>query len=151
MEKEIYIGYNLKYGHKGYGSLKDYPKENIIEMPIAENLMVGTAIGLAMEGFRPVVFFERFDFVLNGFDAIVNHLDKYFQYPVAIKIIIGSAKPLNPGVQHCQDYTEALKLMVKNIDIFESKSLVESQKIMNKYWKLKRPIIIIEKREIYNK
>ena len=31
--------------------------------------------------------------------------------------MIGSKKPLYPGPQHCQDHTEAYKLMLKNIDV----------------------------------
>ena len=38
--------------------------------------MVGLAIGMSFEGFKPVVYFERHDFMLVAADAIGNHVDK---------------------------------------------------------------------------
>src|SRR3989344_5918500 len=96
-EKVIFLGYNIKYGSKAYGTLKDVPKEKLIETPLAENLMVGLAVGLALEGFKPVLFFERHDFILVAMDALVNHLDKIermshgeFKPVVLIRAIVGA-------------------------------------------------------------
>ena len=75
-EKTIFIGYNISFGSQAYGTLKDIPSIQKIETPLAENLMVGLAIGLGMGGYRPVLFFERHDFILNALDGLVNHLDK---------------------------------------------------------------------------
>ena len=58
------------------GTLKDVPDDQKIETPVAENLMVGLAIGMSFEGFKPVVYFERHDFMLVAADAISNHIDK---------------------------------------------------------------------------
>ena len=43
-------------------------------MPVAENLTMGVAIGLALRKARPVVIFQRMDFMLIASDAIINHL-----------------------------------------------------------------------------
>jgi pyruvate/2-oxoglutarate/acetoin dehydrogenase E1 component len=89
-------------------------------MPVSENLMIGFALGLSLKEFKPVVFIERMDFILNALDAIVNHLDKIkeksnneFQPAVLIRCIVGNKnKPLYTGITHTQDYSEALKKMV---------------------------------------
>ena len=146
---KIYIGYNLKYGHKANGWLKDYDEYNIVETPVAENLMTGLAIGMAMEGFKPVLYFERHDFMLNALDGLLNHLDKDYYYHVIIRACVGSTKPLDPGKQHTQNYTEAFKKMFKNIKIFEPKDRKGIQDLLDQEWK--EPIMIIESREIYNK
>ena len=65
-ERTLFIGYNLVRGSKAYGSLSDIPSEKIIEMPVAENLMAGLSNGLSIGGFRPVLIFERHDFMLNA-------------------------------------------------------------------------------------
>jgi pyruvate dehydrogenase E1 component beta subunit len=70
-----FIGYGIRYG-KAMGTLKNVSESQLIETPVAENLMVGLAIGLSLRGKKPVVFIERADFLLNALDAIVNHLDK---------------------------------------------------------------------------
>ena len=71
----IFIGYNVKYGN-AIGTLKDVPDEQKLETPVAENLMAGLAIGMSFEGFLPVVYYERHDFMLVAADAIINHIDK---------------------------------------------------------------------------
>lgn len=112
----VFIGYNLKYGSRGYGTLSGVPQEKIIEMPVAEALMSGVAIGLSLGGYIPILIFERHDFMLLGLDALVNHLDKFnslsngqFNPKVIIRAIIGGTKPFNPGDQHNQDFTPIFK------------------------------------------
>lgn len=115
----IFIGYGLMKG-RALSTLKNVPETKIIEMPVAENLMVGFATGLALKGYMPVVFIERMDFLLNALDAIVNHLDKIkalsdgeFSPAVIIRCIVGNkTKPLYTGVTHVQDFSVALVNMV---------------------------------------
>ena len=117
--KYIYIGYGLQKG-RALGTLKDISSKQIIEMPVAENLMVGFAVGLSLKGYKPVVFIERMDFLMNSLDAIVNHLDKIqkkslyeFNPAIIIRCIVGNInKPLYTGVTHTQDHSEALRLMI---------------------------------------
>ncbi len=115
-----FVGYGVKIGGRAGGTLKNVSDSQLIEMPVAENLMVGFAIGLSLKGLKPVVFIERFDFVLNAMDAIVNHLDKIeslshgeFRPAIILRIVIGNrAKPLFTGKTHTQDFTPALKSLV---------------------------------------
>jgi pyruvate/2-oxoglutarate/acetoin dehydrogenase E1 component len=89
-------------------------------MPVAENLMAGFGVGLSLKGYRPIVFIERMDFLLNALDAIVNHLDKIqrmssgeFAPSMIIRCIVGNMnKPLFTGITHTQDFSEALRSMV---------------------------------------
>lgn len=114
-----FIGYGLQKG-RALGTLKDVDKRQIIEMPVAENLMVGLATGLALKGLKPVVFIERMDFILNALDAIVNHLAKIshmshgeFSPAIIIRTVVGNrTKPLFTGLTHTQDFTDALLCMV---------------------------------------
>ena len=114
-----FVGYGIKYG-RAMGTLKYVADEQLIETPVAENLMVGLAVGLALKGLKPVVFFERFDFVLNAMDAIVNHLDKIkeisdneFNPTMILRIVVGNKqKPLFTGPTHVQDLSKGLQAMV---------------------------------------
>lgn len=114
-----FIGYGLKKG-RALGTLKGVAEAQIVETPVAENLMVGIATGLALKGYKPVVFIERMDFVLNALDAIVNHLDKArlmsrgeFTPGAIIRCVVGNkTKPLYTGDTHVQDFSEALRRMV---------------------------------------
>jgi pyruvate/2-oxoglutarate/acetoin dehydrogenase E1 component len=152
--KVRFIGYGLKKG-RAMGTLKNVPEEQIIEMPVAENLMLGMAIGLALTGLRPVVFIERMDFLMNCMDALVNHLDKIkeiskgeFDPAVIIRCIVGNVKkPLYTGATHTQDFSNALRDM---IDIPVYQLLTES--MVNKGYELmdtrKESAILVEYKDL---
>ncbi len=131
-----FIGYGIRIGKAG-GTLKDVAESQLIETPVAENLMVGMAIGLALKGLKPVVFIERFDFILNALDAIVNHLDKLndisrgeFNPCIILRVVVGNKeKPLFTGPTHCQDFSEAMRHLV-NFPIFR---LTEPDPIQGHY------------------
>ena len=114
----IHIGYCVKFGN-ALGALTDVPDDQKIETPVAENLMTGLAIGMSFEGFRPVIYFERHDFMLCAADAIVNHVNHIerishgeFKCPVIIRSCVTDAGPFYAGPTHSQDFTEAFKRMV---------------------------------------
>ena len=115
-----FVGYGVKIGGRAMGTLKNVPDSQLIEMPVAESLMVSFAIGLSLKGLKPVVFIERFDFILNAMDAIVNHLDKIgdishgeFKPTMILRIVVGNRdKPLFTGKTHTQDFTFALDHLV---------------------------------------
>lgn len=156
-EKAIFIGYNLKYGSKGYGSLKDISESKILEAPVAENLMSGLATGMAIEGFKPVLIFERHDFMLNALDSLVNYLDKLpllsnkqYDAPMIIRAVIGSMNPINPGPQHSQDFSDFFKTKF-NFPVYDPKNSSELEGAYNYAKKFKTPCMIIERRDLYDK
>lgn len=156
-EKVIFLGYNVCFGSKAYGTLTDVSDEKKIETPLAENLMMGLGMGLALEGFKPVIFFERHDFMLIALDAIVNHVDKIenmshgqFKTPVIIRASIGSNKPLDPGPQHTQDFSEIFKKIVKNIKVYEPQTSEEIIKTYERIINSNESAIIIERRDLYD-
>lgn len=155
-EKTVFIGYNIKCGSQFYGSLKEIPPDKKIETPVAEGLMAGLAVGLSLEGFKPVLLFERQDFMLIALDVIVNHLDKLeemsdgeFRAPVIIRAISATLKkPLDPGPQHCQDFSKQFKEMV-SFPVLEPKTPEEVLECYEKAQNSSTPVMIIEKRELY--
>lgn len=108
----LFVGYNVLNGN-AMGSLVNVSDDKKIETPVAENLMTGLAIGLSFEGFRPVVYYERHDFMLNAADAIINHINHIqrishgeFSCPVILKTVVADAGPFYSGPTHSQDFTE---------------------------------------------
>lgn len=117
--KVVFMGYNVLYG-KAAGTMSGVPEEKLIEMPLAENLMTGAAIGFSLDGFIPVVWYERCDFLTCGMDAIVNHLnhigklsDGQHKPACIIRVCIGNKHiPLFTGPTHCQNFANAMDSMV---------------------------------------
>jgi 2-oxoisovalerate dehydrogenase E1 component beta subunit len=54
------------------GLLDRFGKERVIDTPIAEALIVGAGIGMAIHGLRPICEMQFIDFISCGFDQIVN-------------------------------------------------------------------------------
>jgi len=152
----VFIGYNILYGSKAYGTLSAVPAEMCIETPVAENLMAGLATGMALAGFKPVLFFERHDFILNALDCIVNHLDKLetlshkeYSAPVIIRAIVGASEPLDPGPQHVQDFSLIFKALLTFpvIDLKTPREVIDGY---NEAASLKSPVMLIERRDLYD-
>ena len=58
------------------GLQKDFGEDRVIDTPLAESGIVGTAIGLALRGYRPVCEIQFDGFVFPAFDQIVSQLAK---------------------------------------------------------------------------
>jgi pyruvate dehydrogenase E1 component beta subunit len=59
------------------GLQKDFGEDRVIDTPLAESGIIGTAIGLALRGYRPVCEIQFDGFVYPAFDQIVSQLAKY--------------------------------------------------------------------------
>lgn len=157
-DKRVFLGYNVKHGSKANGTLINVSDSQLIETPVAENLMAGMAIGLSLKGYKPVVYFERFDFVLNALDSIVNHLDKMkeiskeeYNPSVIFRVVIGGKKnPLFTGVTHTQDFTKVMSDLV-TFPVFK----LHNPRMVTNYYKyasrLNTSIMLIEERDWYDK
>lgn len=150
-----FIGYNVAYGPQFNGTLTLCPRHCLIETPCAENLMMGIGMGMALEGFIPIVCFERMDFIFNGMDAIVNHLCKLpylsgdqFDFPLVIRACVGHNKPLDPGPQHVMDYSRIVPQMC-HIDIRRLLSIEDIQKNYSEIPYITKPIMLVEYRSLY--
>jgi pyruvate dehydrogenase E1 component beta subunit len=56
------------------GLQKDFGEDRVIDTPLAESGIIGTAIGLALRGYRPVCEIQFDGFVYPAFDQIVSEL-----------------------------------------------------------------------------
>lgn len=133
--KAIFVGQNVCYpGHVIYETVKNIPANQCLEVPVFENTQMGLCTGLALAGYLPICIFPRMDFMLLAMDQLVNHLDKLsemsqgqFRPKVIVRTMLGNTEPLHPGPQHCQDYTEVLRLMLKNAAVYAPKTIAGIQ------------------------
>ncbi len=93
------------------GLQAEFGENRVIDTPLAESGIVGSAIGLAMAGFRPVVEIQFDGFIYPGFDQIVSQLAKMTNrhegsvtMPVVIRVPYGGHIG---AVEHHQESPEA--------------------------------------------
>lgn len=158
-KRVIFLGQGVKYRHGViYETLEDVADEQKIEMPIMEDSQLGISIGLSMIGYIPVTIYPRFDFLLCATNQLVNHLDKLSQISkgkynpfVIIRTAIGSKSPIDGGLQHTSDYTNAFRLLLKNIKVV---TLDKKEEIFDEYKKAlytNNSTLFIEYIDMYNK
>jgi 2-oxoisovalerate dehydrogenase E1 component len=58
------------------GFVKEFGKDRVRNTPLCESAIVGTALGLSLEGFKSVMEMQFADFVTVGFNQIINNLAK---------------------------------------------------------------------------
>src|SRR6202167_5674005 len=58
------------------GLQKDFGEDRVIDTPLAESGIIGTAVGLAIRGFRPVCEIQFDGFVFPAFDQIVSQVSR---------------------------------------------------------------------------
>jgi 2-oxoisovalerate dehydrogenase E1 component beta subunit len=80
------------------GFLERFGPERVIDTPIAEETIVGMAVGSAMEGFRPVAEFQYADFMSSGFDEITTVLSRY-HYRSGVPLPVVLRGPSGGGVR----------------------------------------------------
>jgi pyruvate/2-oxoglutarate/acetoin dehydrogenase E1 component len=149
-----FMGYNTAYGHRFNGTLSKVPLDKCIELPVAENLILGLAIGMSLEGYRPVVCIERMDFLWACADQLVNHLDKgkKLGWPplnIIIRTCVGTNTPLNPGCQHQGDYYSIFKQLLKEIDVRRALTPTELKASYQNILESTGPVMVVEYRNMY--
>ncbi len=116
-ERVVFVGQGLLEDDPFYGTLTGIPKNRMLEMPCAEILSTGVAIGLALTGWIPVLLFQRMDFMLLAADQILNHAALFpamsghqIKIPMIVRACIGSRdKKFEVGLQHNKDFSELFK------------------------------------------
>ncbi|HEU0205985.1 MAG TPA: alpha-ketoacid dehydrogenase subunit beta [Pseudolysinimonas sp.] len=93
------------------GLKAEFGENRVIDTPLAESAIIGTAIGLAMRGYRPVCEIQFDGFIYPGFDQITSQLAKLtyrhegaLQFPVVIRVPYGGHIG---AVEHHQESPEA--------------------------------------------
>ncbi|WP_171116971.1 MULTISPECIES: alpha-ketoacid dehydrogenase subunit beta [Streptomyces] len=138
------------------GLQKDFGESRVIDTPLAESGIVGTAIGLALRGYRPVVEIQFDGFVFPAYDQIVTQLAKMHarsrglvRLPVVVRIPYGGGIG---AVEHHSESPEALFAHVAGLRVMSPSTPSDA------YWMLRQairsddPVIFFEpKRRYYDR
>ncbi|MFI1890527.1 alpha-ketoacid dehydrogenase subunit beta [Streptomyces jumonjinensis] len=90
------------------GLQKDFGEDRVFDTPLAESGIVGTAIGLALRGYRPVLEIQFDGFVYPAFDQIVSQLAKMHARALGkIKLPVTIRIPYAGGIGAVEHHSES--------------------------------------------
>jgi 2-oxoisovalerate dehydrogenase E1 component beta subunit len=90
------------------GLQKDFGEQRVIDTPLAESGIVGTAIGLAIRGYRPVCEIQFDGFVYPAYDQIVSQLAKmYYRSQGNVRVPIVVRIPFGGGIGAVEHHSES--------------------------------------------
>ncbi|MEU6854965.1 alpha-ketoacid dehydrogenase subunit beta [Actinacidiphila alni] len=135
------------------GLQKDFGEGRVIDTPLAESGIVGTAIGLALRGYRPVVEIQFDGFVFPAYDQIVTQLAKMHaralgkvKLPVVIRI------PYAGGigaVEHHSESPEALFAHVPGLKVITPSNASDAYWMLQQAIECDDPVIFFEPKRRY--
>ena len=153
--RTLFVGQAVAFdGQAAYATFRDVPRERRIEMPVCEDFQMGFCTGLALQGYLPVSFYPRWDFLLMAANQLVNHLDKIpamgaFRPKVIVRTAVGRAAPLDPGPQHVQDHTAAFRAMLRTVAVLEIRTERDIAPCYEHALRVAGPVLVIEHMDQY--
>ncbi len=135
------------------GLQQKYGKTRVFDTPIAESSIVGTAIGMAVNGLRPVIEIQFDGFVFAGFNQIATQLARYRNrsrgnYPVPIVIRI----PVGGGIRGLEHHSENLETFLGHlpgIKVVVPSTPYDAKGLLTAAIKSNDPVIFMEPKRIY--
>jgi len=135
------------------GLHKDFGEDRVIDTPLAESGIVGTAIGLALRGYRPVVEIQFDGFVFPAYDQIVTQLAKMHarslgkvKLPVVVRIPYGGGIG---AVEHHSESPESLFAHVAGLKVVSPSNANDAYWMMQQAIECDDPVIFFEPKRRY--
>ena len=135
------------------GLHEEFGGDRVIDTPLAEAGIIGTAIGMALYGLRPVPEIQFSDFIFPAFDQIVNELAKFryrsggqYACPMVIRTPVGGG--IRGGHYHSQS-PEALFIHTPGLKIVAPSNPYDAKGLLLAAMRQNDPVLFMEPKRIY--
>jgi pyruvate dehydrogenase E1 component beta subunit len=135
------------------GLFDEFGADRVIDTPLAESGIIGTAIGMALYGLRPVPEIQFADFILPAFDQIVNEAAKYryrsggqYACPMVIRTPYGGG--IRGGHYHSQS-PEALFIHTAGLKVVVPSNPSDAKGLLLSAIRDPDPVIFFEPKRMY--
>jgi pyruvate dehydrogenase E1 component beta subunit len=136
------------------GLQKDFGEQRVLDTPLAESGIVGTAVGLAIRGFRPVCEIQFDGFIFPGFDQIVSQLAKLhyrtqgrITVPVVIRVPFGGGIG---AVEHHSESPESLFAHIAGLKVVACSNAVDAYWMIQQAIRSDDPVLFFEPKRLYH-
>ncbi len=135
------------------GLLDEFGEKRVRDTPISENTIVGTGVGAAMAGLRPIVELMTVNFSLLAMDQIVNHaaaipymFGGQVRVPLVIRMPGGGGHQLGPTHSHS---LEAMYLQIPGLLVACPSTPADAKGLLKAAIRDDNPVIFIEHESLY--
>jgi pyruvate dehydrogenase E1 component subunit beta len=135
------------------GLQEKFGEERVIDTPLAENGIIGTAIGMALYGLRPIPEIQFVDFIYPAFDQIVSELAKFryrsggqYTAPVVIRTPYGGG--IKGGHYHSQS-PEALFVHTAGLQVVIPSTPEDAKGLLTSAIRGDDPVLFLEPKRLY--
>jgi len=135
------------------GLQKDFGEERVIDTPLAESGIIGTAIGLALRGYRPVCEIQFDGFVFPAYDQIVSQVAKMhyrsggrLRVPIVIRIPFGGGIG---AVEHHSESPEAYFAHTPGLKVVSCSNPADAYWMIQQSIESDDPVVFFEPKRRY--
>jgi pyruvate/2-oxoglutarate/acetoin dehydrogenase E1 component len=133
------------------GFQEEFGIDRVIDMPLAENAIIGSAVGAAIEGLRPVCEMQFSDFIACGFDQLVNVAAKMnYRQGVAVPMVLRlpSGGGFSGGPFHSQN-PEAWFMQVPGLKVVAPATPADAKGLLVAAIRDPNPVCFLEHKGLY--
>ncbi len=136
------------------GLQKDFGEQRVLDTPLSEAGIVGTAVGLAVRGFRPVCEIQFDGFIFPGFDQINSQVAKlHYRTQGAVKVPIVIRVPFGGGVgavEHHSESPESFFAHMPGIKVVSCSNPVDAYWMIQQAIQSDDPVLFFEPKRRYH-
>jgi 2-oxoisovalerate dehydrogenase E1 component beta subunit len=133
--------------------LDEFGEERIIDTPLAESLIVGAAIGMAVNGLRPIAEIQFLDFIHPAMDQIMNEAARLryrsnndFHCPLVIRVPFGGG--VHGALYHSQSI-EALFVHTPGLKVVVPATPADAKGLLRSAIRDEDPVLYLEHKKMY--
>jgi pyruvate/2-oxoglutarate/acetoin dehydrogenase E1 component len=135
------------------GFIEEFGPERVMDTPLAESAIIGTAVGAAAEGMRPICEMQFADFISCGFDQLVNVAGKMFYrqgLSVNITVRLPSGGGFSGGPFHSQN-PEAWFMHSPGLKVVAPSTPEDAKGLLISAVRDPNPVVFLEHKHLYRR
>jgi pyruvate/2-oxoglutarate/acetoin dehydrogenase E1 component len=135
------------------GFVEEFGADRVWDTPLAENAIVGAAVGAAVEGLRPVCEMQFADFISCGFDQLVNVAAKmHYRQGLAVPMVVRlpSGGGFSGGPFHSQN-PEAWFMQSPGLKVVAPSTPEDAKGLLASAIRDPNPVVFLEHKNLYRR
>jgi pyruvate/2-oxoglutarate/acetoin dehydrogenase E1 component len=135
------------------GFVDEFGTERVMDTPLAESGIIGTAVGAAVEGLRPVCEMQFSDFISCGFDQLVNVAGKmHYRQGLSVNITVRlpSGGGFSGGPFHSQN-PEAWFMHAPGLKVVAPSTAQDAKGLLVRAMRDPNPVVFMEHKNLYRR